>query len=124
MPVVAYSLAPSQCPSRAVLVLVFFRFASAAQLVLVLVLLQEPIRSWELVEDMTYLLFSHMLLLQLTFILRPFARNGLSLLYLLWRRIGPTMLIWNARSWPSDPKSDSSTTLTVGKGFVSTFMVC
>ena len=75
---VAYSLAPSQRPSRAVLVLVFFRFASAAQLVLVLVFFQEPIRSWELVADMTYLLFSHMLLLHLAFILRPFAKNGLS----------------------------------------------
>src|SRR6185312_11482349 len=83
MPMVAYSLAPSQRPSRAVLVLVFFRFASAAQLVLVLVFLQEPIRSWELVADMTYLLFSHMLLLQLAFILRPFARSGLSLLLVM-----------------------------------------
>ena len=82
---VSYSLAPSQRPSRAVLVLVFFRFASVVQLVLVLVLvfLQEPIRSWELVADMTYLLFSHMLLLQLAFILRPFARSGLSLLLVM-----------------------------------------
>ena len=78
VPVVAYSLALSQRPSRAVLVLVFFRFASAAQVVLVLIFFQEPIRSWKLIADVTYLLFSHMLLLQLTFILRPFARNGLS----------------------------------------------
>ena len=80
---VTYSLAPPQRPSCAVLVLVFFRFASAAQLVLVLVFFQEPIRSWELVADMTYLLFSHMLLLQLAFILRPFARSGLSPLLVL-----------------------------------------
>ena len=78
MPVVAYSLAPSQRPSRAVLVLVFFRFASAAQVVLVLVFLQKPIRSWKLIADVTYLLYSHMLLFQLVFILRPFARSGLS----------------------------------------------
>jgi hypothetical protein len=78
MPVVAYSLASPQCPSCAVLVLVFFRFVSAAQFVLVLVLFQEPIRSWKLVAYVTHLLFSHMLLLQLVFILRPFARSGLS----------------------------------------------
>ena len=47
-----------------------------------------------------------------------------SLFCLSWRRIGPAMLIWNARSWPSDMKSNSSTTLTYGKGFVSTFIVC
>src|SRR6185312_6461083 len=62
MPMVAYSLAPPQCPSCAALVLVFFRFASAAQLVLVLVFFQEPIRSCKLVADMTHLFFSHMLL--------------------------------------------------------------
>ena len=78
MPVVAYSLASPQCPSCAVLVLVFFRFVSAAQLVLVLVLFQEPIRSWKLVADMTHLFFSDMLLLWLVFILGPFARSGLS----------------------------------------------
>ena len=60
MPMVTYSLAPPQRPSCAVLVLVFFRFAPAAQLVLVLVFFQEPIRSWKLVVDMTYLFFSHM----------------------------------------------------------------
>ena len=75
---VTYSLAPPQRPSCAVLVLVFFRFVSAAQLVLVLVLFQEPIRSWKLVANVTHLLFSHMF--QLVFILRPFARSGLSLL--------------------------------------------
>ena len=39
---------------------------------------QKPIRSWKLIADVTYLLFSHMLLFQLVFILRPFARSGLS----------------------------------------------
>jgi hypothetical protein len=78
MPVIAYSLAPPQRRPCAVLVLIFFRFISVAQLVLVLVFLQKPIRSWELITDVTHLLFSHMLLLQLVFILRPFARNGLS----------------------------------------------
>src|SRR6185437_16520644 len=78
MPVVAYSLAPSQCPSCAVLVLVFFRFASAAQVILVLIFFQKPIRSWKLIADVVHLLFSHVPLLQLTFILRPFARSGLS----------------------------------------------
>ena len=77
MPVVAYSLAPPQRPPCAVLVLILFRFVSAAQLVLILVFFQKPIRSWELIADVTHLLFSHMLLLQLVFILRPFARNGL-----------------------------------------------
>jgi hypothetical protein len=78
MPVVAYSLASPQCPPCAVLVLIFFRFVSAAHLVLVLVLLQKPIRSWKLVADVTHLLFSHMLLFQLVSILWPFARSGLS----------------------------------------------
>ena len=75
---VAYSLASPQCPSCAMLVLVLLRFVSATQLVLVLVLFQKPIRSWKLVADVTHLLFSHMLLLQLVFTLRPFARSGLS----------------------------------------------
>ena len=66
---VAYSLASSQCPPCAVLVLVFLRFVSAAQLVLVLVLFQKLIRSWKLVADVTHLLFSHMLLFQFVFIL-------------------------------------------------------
>ena len=78
MPVVAYSLASPQCPSCAVLVLVLFRFVSVAQLVLVQILFQKSIRSWKLVADVTHLLFSHMLLFQLVFILRPFARSGLS----------------------------------------------
>ena len=78
MPVVAYSLASSQCPSCAVLILIFFRLVLAAQLVLVLVLFQKPIRSWKLVADVTHLLFSHMSLFQLVFILWPFARSGLS----------------------------------------------
>jgi len=78
MPVVAYSLASPQCPSCAVLILILFRFVSAAQLVLVLVLFQKPIRNWKLAADVTHLLFSHMLLLQLVFILRPLARSGLS----------------------------------------------
>src|SRR6185503_8396920 len=78
VPVVAYSLATPQCPPCAVLVLIFFRFVSAAHLVLVLVLFQKPIRSWKLVADVTHLLFSHMLLFHLVFILRPFARSGLS----------------------------------------------
>src|SRR6185437_12633627 len=59
MPVVAYRLAPPQRPSCAVLVLIFFRLVSATQLVLVLVLFQKPIRSWELVKDVTHLLFSN-----------------------------------------------------------------
>ena len=78
MPVVTYSLASPQRPSCAVLILLLFRFISAAQLVLVLVLFQKPIRSGKLVADVTHLLFSHMSLLQLAFILRPFARSGLS----------------------------------------------
>ena len=44
----------------------------------VLVFFQKPIRSWKLITDVAHLLFSHMLLFQLTFILRPFARSGLS----------------------------------------------
>src|SRR6185295_6592714 len=83
VPVVAYSLASSQCPPCAVLILVFLRFVSAAQLVLVLVLFQKPIRSWKLITDVTHLLFSHMSLFQLAFILRPFARSGLSLLLVM-----------------------------------------
>ena len=77
MPVVAYSLASPQCPSCAAL-LVLFRFVSAVQLVLVLVLFQKPIGSWELIADVTHLFFSNMLLLRLVFILGPFARSGLS----------------------------------------------
>ena len=77
MPVVSYSLASPQRPPYAVLVLIFFRFVSAAQLVLILVFFQKPIRSWELIANVTHLLFSHMLLLQLVFILGPFARNRL-----------------------------------------------
>jgi len=76
--VVSYSLAPSQRPSHAVLVLVFFRFASAAQVVLILVFLQKPIRSWKLIADVTHLLFGYMLLFQIVFLLRPLARSGLS----------------------------------------------
>src|SRR6185312_11041047 len=83
MPVVAYSPASPQCPSCAVLILVLFRLVSAAQLVLVLVLFQKPIRSWKLIADVTHLLFSHMLLFQLAFTLRPFARSGLSLLLVM-----------------------------------------
>ena len=75
---VAYSLASPQCPPCAVLVLVLLRFVSAAQLVLALVLFQKPIRSWELIADVTHLLFSHMLSFQLVFILGPFARSSLS----------------------------------------------
>ena len=78
MPVVAYSLAPPQRPPCAVLVLLLLRFISAAQLVLVLVFFQKPIGSWELIEDVTHLFFSDMLLLWLVFILGPFARSGLS----------------------------------------------
>src|SRR6185436_4740723 len=68
VPVVAYSLASPQCPSCTVLVLILFRFVSAAQLVLVLVLFLKLIRSWKLIADVTYLLFSHLLLFQLVFI--------------------------------------------------------
>ena len=78
MPVVVYSLASPQHPPCAVLILILFRFVSAAQLVLVLVLFQKPIGSWELIADVTHLFFSNMLLLRLVFILGPFARSGLS----------------------------------------------
>ena len=78
MPVVVYSLASPQRPSRTVLVLLFFRLIPATQLVLILILFQKPIGSWELVTDVTHLFFSNMLLLWLIFILGLFARNGLS----------------------------------------------
>jgi hypothetical protein len=74
--VVAHSLAPPQRPPCAVLILLF-RFKSAAQLVLVLVFFQKPIRRWELIADVTHLFFSNMSLLRLVFILGPFARSGL-----------------------------------------------
>ena len=77
MPVVAYSLEPPQRPPCAVLILLLFQFISAAQLVLILVFFQKPIGSWELIADVTHLFFSNMLLLQLVFILVPFARSGL-----------------------------------------------
>ena len=83
MPVVAYSLTPSQRPPCAVLVLLFFRLISATQLVLIFIFFQKPIESWKLIADVTHLLFSHMLLFQLAFILRPFARSGLSLLLVM-----------------------------------------
>ena len=115
MPVIAYSLVPPQRPSCAVLVLSFFRFVSVAQLVLILVFFQKQIGSWELVADVTHLFFSDMLLLWLVFILGPFARNGL---FPLPNTVadGSAMLIWNAKFWPSDPKSDNSTTLACGSG--------
>ena len=78
MPVIAYSLAPPQRPPCAVLVLLLFRFISAAQLILVLIFFQKPIGSWELIA---YLFFSNILLLQLVFILGLFARSGLSPLF-------------------------------------------
>ena len=78
MLVVAYSLVPPQRPPCAVLILLLFRFISAAQLVLILVLFQKPIGSWELIADVTHLFFRNMLLLRLVFILGPFARSGLS----------------------------------------------
>jgi hypothetical protein len=77
MPVVAHSLAPPQRSPRAVLVLFLFRFIPATQLVLILVFFKKPIGSWELIADVTHLFFSNMLLLQLVFILGPFARIGL-----------------------------------------------
>ena len=83
MPVVAYSLAPPQRPPCAVLILLLFRFISAAQLVLILVFFQKPIGSWELIADVTHLFFSNMLLLRFAFILGPFARNGLSPLLIM-----------------------------------------
>ena len=78
MPVVAYSLASSQRPPCAALVLLFFRLISATQLVLILIFFQEPIGSRKLVTDVTHLLFSNMLSPWLILILGPFARNGLS----------------------------------------------
>jgi hypothetical protein len=60
-----------------VLILLFFRFVLVAQLVLVLVLFQKPIGSWELIVDVTHSFFSNMLLLWLVSILGPFARSGL-----------------------------------------------
>src|SRR6185295_13465880 len=78
MPVVAYSLASPQHSPCAMLILLLFRFISAEQLVLILVFLQKPIRTSELIADVTHLFFSDMLLLQLVFILGPFARIGLS----------------------------------------------
>ena len=77
MPVVAYSLVPPQHPPCAVLILLLFRFISAAQLVLILVFFQKPIGSWELIADVMHLFFSNMSLLRLVFILGPFARSGL-----------------------------------------------
>ena len=77
MPVVAYSLVPSQRPPCAVLILLLFQFISAAQLILILVFFQKPIRSWELIADVMHLFFGNMLLLWLVFILGPFARSGL-----------------------------------------------
>jgi len=78
MPVVSYSLASPQRPPCAVLILIFFQFIPAMQLVLILVFFQKPIRSQKLVADVTHLFFSDMLLLWLVFILGPFARSGLS----------------------------------------------
>ena len=78
MPVVAYSLAPSQRPPCAVLVLLFFRLISATQLVLILIFFQKPIESRKLITDVTHLLFSDMLSPWLILILGPLARNGLS----------------------------------------------
>ena len=78
MPVVSYSLASPQRPPCAVLILIFFQFIPATQLVLILVFFQKPIRSRKLVADVTHLFFSDMLLLWLVFILGPFARSGLS----------------------------------------------
>jgi len=56
--VITYSLASPKCPPCAVLILLLFRFISAAQLILILVLLQKPIGSWELIADVTHLFFS------------------------------------------------------------------
>ena len=111
---VAYSLAPPQHSPRAVLVLLLFRFILATQLVLILVFFKKPIGSWELIADVTHLFFSNMLL-RLVFILGPFARSGLFPL-LVMARMGPAMLIWNTKFWPSGLKSDSSTTLACGNG--------
>ena len=78
MPVVAYSLAASQRPPYAVLILLFFRLISATHLVPIFIFFQKPIRSWKLITDVTHLLFSNMLSPWLILILGPFARNGLS----------------------------------------------
>ena len=61
MPVVAYSLASSQRPPCAVLVLFFFQLISATQLVLIIIFFQEPIGSRKLITDVTHLLFRNML---------------------------------------------------------------
>src|SRR6185295_20412892 len=58
MPVVSYSLASPQRPPCAVLILIFFQFIPAMQLVLILVFFQKPIRSQKLVADVTHLFFS------------------------------------------------------------------
>jgi len=78
MPVIAYSLAPPQRPSRAVLVLLFFQLIPVTQLVLILIFFQKPIGSWELVTDVTHSFFNNVLLFWFTLILGPFAKNGLS----------------------------------------------
>ena len=75
---VAYSLAPSQRPPCAVLVLLFFRLISATQLVLIFILFQKPIGSRKLVTDVTHLLLSNMLSPWFILTLGLFARNGLS----------------------------------------------
>ena len=62
MPVIAYSLVSPQRPPCAVLVLLLFRFISAAHFVLILVLFQKPIGNWEQIADVTHLFFSNMLL--------------------------------------------------------------
>jgi hypothetical protein len=82
-----------------VLILLLFRFISAAQLVLILVLFQKPIGSWELIADVTHLFFSNMLMLRLVFILAPFAEAA-SFLCSSRRHMGPAMLIWNTKFWP------------------------
>ena len=74
---VTYSMAPPQRPPCAVLILLLFRFISMVQLVLILLFFQKLIGSWELIEDVTLLFFSNMLLLRLISILGPFARSGL-----------------------------------------------
>ena len=48
------------------------------QLVPIFILFQKPIRSWELITDVTHLLFSNMLSPWLILILWMFARNDLS----------------------------------------------
>ena len=123
MPVVSYSLASPQRPPCAVLVLIFFRFVSAAQLVLVLVLFQKPIGSRKLITDVTHLLFSNMLLPWFILILGHLPETA-SLLCSSRRCTGPAMLIWNEKFWQVGVKSGNYTTLACGKGFVSTFIVC